>query len=287
MQLQIISQTFVNAISLSLIYILFALGLTLAAGVFDIWNFAHGEFVMVAAFITYLVIGLWRLPYPLAFIAAMAVVSLLGIILEKSLFYPMRNRPINLYPGLATFGVTGMLQVAALLLFGGNAKGTPPIIGGQAHIGSIVFPLERLPVIIGALLMISLLFLFIQRTKLGLAIRAVQQDQDASALQGMNISRIRLTVWVVSSCLAATAGVLLAPISFIDPFIGSGMLLKGFAVVIVGGLGSIPGALVAGFGLGFVDTFGMTYLGTYSYMFAFLFIMVTILIRPQGLMGRR
>jgi branched-chain amino acid transport system permease protein len=103
----------------------------------------------------------------------------------------------------------------------------------------------------------------------------------------MNISSIRVVVWVVASCLAAVAGVLLASISYVDPFMGNGYLLKGFAVVIMGGLGSIPGALVGGFVLGFVDSFGQTYLGTYSYMFAFAFIMLVLIVRPQGLMGKR
>ena len=135
--------------------------------------------------------------------------------------------------------------------------------------------------------MIFLLFLFVQRTKFGLAIRALQQDQEAAALQGMNISNIRMVVWVVASSLAATAGVLLAPLSYVTPFMGTDLLLKGFAVVIMGGFGSIPGALIGGFVLGFVDSFGMTYLGTYSYMFAFVFIILVLLIRPQGLLGNR
>ena len=96
-----------------------------------------------------------------------------------------------------------------------------------------------------------------------------------------------MVVWIVSGCLVAAAGVLLAPISYVDPFMGSGLLLKGFAVVIMGGMGSIPGALICGFILGIVDSFGQTYLGTYSYMFAFAFIMLVLLIRPQGLMGKR
>jgi branched-chain amino acid transport system permease protein len=134
--------------------------------------------------------------------------------------------------------------------------------------------------------MISLLFLFVQRTKLGLAVRALQQDQEAATLQGISIANIRIVVWVISGCLVGAAGVLLAPISYVDPFIGSGLLLKGFAVVIMGGMGSIPGALVCGFLLGFVDSFGQTYLGTYSYLFAFGFIMIVLLIRPQGLLGK-
>jgi len=279
-------QVFVNGISLSLIYILFALGLTLIMGIFDICNFAYGEFVMVAGFAMYLIIGKWGLPYFLAPIVALVLVSFLGVIFEKAIFYPMRNRG-GLEPALATFGVSGALQAGALLLFGGNPKGVPAIINGEVKLGSAYFPLENLPVIIGGLLMIFLLFLFVQRTKFGLAIRALQQDQEAAALQGMNISSIRIVVWVIASCLAAAAGILLSPISYVIPSMGQGLLLKGFAVVIMGGLGSIPGALLGGFILGFVDSFGQTYLGTYSYMFAFGFIILILLIRPQGLFGRR
>ena len=122
---------------------------------------------------------------------------------------------------------------------------------------------------------------------MGLAIRAVQQDEEAASLQGINVARVRIVVWVVASSLAVAAGILLAPISYVDPFMGNILILKGFAIVILGGLGSIPGALIAGFILGFVDSFGMTYLGTYSYMFAFGIIILVLLFRPQGLMGRR
>ena len=160
-------------------------------------------------------------------------------------------------------------------------------MSGQAHIGKIVFAMENLPVIIGALLMILILFLFIQRTKLGLAIRALQQEPMAAALQGMNIATIRIIVWVVAGCMAAASGVLLAPVESVFPTVGAGLLLQGFAIVILGGLGSIPGALIGGFALGFVNSFSMTYLGTYSYLFAFGIIMLVIVLRPQGLMGRR
>jgi len=286
MELQVPIQAFINGISLSLIYVLFALGLTLIMGIFDVCNFAHGEFVMVAGFVAYLVIAKWGLPYFLAPIAAMVIVSLLGIAFEKGIFYPMRNRG-GLEPALATFGATGALQTIALLIFGGNPYGVPSLVTGNLKVGSIFLPLERVPIIIGSLVMIFLLFLFVQRTKIGLAIRALQQDPEAAALQGINISNTRIVVWVVASCLAAAAGVLLAPISYVHPFMGTGLLLRGCAVVVIGGFGSIPGALAGGFILGFVDSFGMTYLGTYSYMFAFGFIILVLLIRPEGIMGKR
>jgi branched-chain amino acid transport system permease protein len=198
----------------------------------------------------------------------------------------MRNRG-GLEPALATFGSSSILQTAALILFGGMPLGVPEIIRGNFKVGSASVPNNNLPVIVGGLLMIALLFLFVQKTKLGLAIRALQQDQDAAALQGINIASTRIVIWVVASCLAGVAGVLLASTIYVNPWMGSGYLLKGFAVVIMGGLGSIPGALIGGFVLGFVDSFGQTYLGSYSYMFAFAFIMLVLIVRPQGLMGKR
>jgi len=279
-------QVIVNAISLSLIYILFATGLTLIMGIFDVCNFAYGEFVMAAGFVTYFVVGKWGLPYIIAPFAAMVIVSLIGVIFEKGIFYPMRNRG-GLEPALATFGSSSIMQTAALILFGGMPLGVPQILNGQFKLGSASVPNNNIPIIVGGFLMIALLFLFVQKTKLGLAIRALQQDQDAAALQGINIASTRIVIWVVASCLAAVAGVLLASTTYVTPWMGSGYLLKGFAVVIMGGLGSIPGALIGGFVLGFVDSFGQTYLGSYSYMFAFAFIMLVLIVRPQGLMGKR
>jgi branched-chain amino acid transport system permease protein len=279
-------QVIVNAISLSLIYILFATGLTLIMGIFDVCNFAYGEFVMAAGFVTYFVVGKWGLPYIIAPFAAMVLVSLIGVIFEKGIFYPMRNRG-GLEPALATFGSSSIMQTAALILFGGMPLGVPQILNWQFKLGSASVPNNNIPIIVGGFLMIALLFLFVQKTKLGLAIRALQQDQDAAALQGINIASTRIVIWVVASCLAAVAGVLLASTTYVTPWMGSGYLLKGFAVVIMGGLGSIPGALIGGFVLGFVDSFGQTYLGSYSYMFAFAFIMLVLIVRPQGLMGKR
>jgi len=281
-----ILQVIVNAISLSLIYILFATGLTLIMGIFDVCNFAYGEFIMVGGFVAYFTLVKFGLPYIIAPFAAMVIVSVIGVIFEKGMFFPMRHRG-GLEPALATFGSSSIIQTGVLILFGGMPLGVPAIITGQFSIGSTYFPKDRLPIIIGGLGMIALLFLFVQKTKLGLAIRALQQDQDAAALQGMNIANIRVVVWVVASCLAGVAGVLLASIQYVDPFMGSGLLLRGFAVVIMGGLGSIPGALIGGFILGFVDSFGQTYIGTWSYMFAFAFIMLVLIIRPQGIMGKR
>jgi branched-chain amino acid transport system permease protein len=272
-------QVIVNAISLSLIYILFATGLTLIMGIFDVCNFAYGEFVMAAGFVTYFVVGKWGLPYIIAPFAAMVLVSLIGVIFEKGIFYPMRNRG-GLEPALATFGSSSIMQTAALILFGGMPLGVPQILNGQFKLGSASVPNNNIPIIVGGFLMIALLFLFVQKTKLGLAIRALQQDQDAAALQGINIASTRIVIWVVASCLAAVAGVLLASTTYVTPWMGSGYLLKGFA-------GSIPGALIGGFVLGFVDSFGQTYLGSYSYMFAFAFIMLVLIVRPQGLMGKR
>ena len=179
------------------------------------------------------------------------------------------------------------LAASCLILFGGMPKGVRPLITGNIHLGTTFLSLSRIPVIAGGLLLMFLLFLFVQRTRFGLAIRALQQDQEAASLQGMNISNTRIIVWVIACCLTAAAGVLLAPIAYVDPFMGSGLLLKGFAVVIMGGLGSIPGAMIGGVALGLVDSFGMTYLGTASYMFAFGFIMVVLILRPQGILGKR
>ena len=286
MNLALIIQTLVNAISLSLIYILFSSGLTLIMGIFDVCNFAYGDFLMVAGFVTYFMVAKWGLPFILAPIVAMVLVSVLGIIFEKGIFYPMHKRG-GLEPALATFGASSLLETGALLLFGGMPKGVPPLISGNIHIGTTFLSLSRIPIILGGLLLMFLLFLFVQRTRFGLAIRALQQDQEAASLQGMNIANTRIIVWVIACCLTAAAGVLLAPIAYVDPFMGSGLLLKGFAVVIMGGLGSIPGAMIGGVALGLVDSFGMTYLGTASYMFAFGFIMLVLILRPQGILGKR
>lgn len=284
--MELFFQVFINAITVSFIYILFALGLTLLLGIFDIFVFCHGEFVMVAAFITYFIYGVWGLPYALAFVVAVPIVSLIGLVLEKAIFYPMRTRH-HLEPALATFGVLGMMQTGAYLLWGGPPRGVPPVVSGTLHMGQLVFPMEKLPIIIGGLLLVLLLMFFVQRTKLGLGIRAVQQEADAATLHGINVSNIRITTWVVACSLAAVAGVLWAPTIAIDPWVGGSLIIKGFCVVILGGLGSVTGAIIGGFVLGFVDSFGMTYLGTYSYMFSFIIIILVLLFRPQGLMRRR
>lgn len=278
-------QTVINSISMSLIYILFALGLTLLLGILYTMNFAHGELYMMGAYVTYFFFGRWGLPYWLVFVLALPIVSLAGVILEKAIFYPMRNRP-HLDPAIATFGMIGIWQTTAFVLWGGVPKGVPSIVTGEVTMGALTLPLERVPLMVGSLLMMLFLLFFVHRTKLGRGIRAVQQDPDGAALQGTNIASIRTVTWAVACSLAAAAGVLMAPITYIDPYMGEGMLLKAFAIIVLGGMGSVPGAIVGGFVIGFVDSFGMTYLGTPAYMFTFGIIILVLIFRPKGLMGR-
>lgn len=284
MELSYLPQVLANALMLGMTYVLIASGLTLVLGVTRIINFAHGEFYMLGAFCAYYVFQVAGVPYLAAIPVAMLAVGLLGMGVERVLFRPIRDRFL---PGVVVaLGLAFLISGSAALIFGPQEKAVTSAFPGVLDFLGITLSLERLVVILTAIAIMLGLWYLIARTKLGLALRAVAQDREAAALQGINVNRICNISMGLGCALAGAAGVLLGPIFVVYPFMGHLAIFKALMVIILGGIGSMPGAIVGGLLLGFIESFGLTYLGDITSLIMFAFIFLLILLRPGGLLGR-
>ena len=281
-------QGLLNGIMLGLFYALVALGLSLIFGIMGIVNFAHGEMYMLGGYIAYYLFGVFGLNYFVAVIGALLLVGGLGAFLEKTIFRPLAARPqVELTSLIAALGLAWVFQMLAVICFGELDKKVPSAFKGIVSAGGVVISKERLAAIFIGSLLILRLNLFLRRTKAGNAIRAVAQEKEAAAQQGVNVNRIRALSFGNGSGLAASTGVLMAPIFIINPSVGSDVILKAFLVVILGGLGSIPGAMLGGLLLGFIDSFGCLFFNVPSVnVVSFILILIILIVRPQGLLGR-
>ena len=281
-------QGVLNGVMLGLFYALVALGLSLIFGIMGIVNFAHGEMYMLGGYIAYYLFGIFGLNYFVALIGALLLVGALGVFLEKIIFRPLTARPqVELTSLIAALGLAWVFQMLAVICFGELDKKVPSAFKGILSAAGVVISKERLAAIIIGSFLILMLNLFLRRTKAGNAIRAVAQDKEAAALQGVDVNRISALSFAIGCGLAASTGVLMAPIFVINPSVGSDVILKAFLVVILGGLGSIPGPMLGGLLLGFIESFGCLFFNVPTVnVLSFILILVTLIVRPQGLLGR-
>ena len=277
-------QSAVIGLSIGSIYILMALGLTLMFGMMHIINFAHGAIYMLGAFTIYYVYFQWGAPYFAAFVLAMILLGAFGYLVERSTYRPIKG---GIEPTLvALLALTTLLQAAGYPVFGSLDKHVPPVFHGTRNVLGVMISVERLVIIPIAGLLVLGLYLFINKTRLGAAMRAIEQDREAAALQGVNVNVVNGLAFAVGFALAAAAGALMAPIFKLDPMMGEQPLLKAFIIIILGGLGSIPGAILGGLILGLIDSIVATALGAEpAFLLGFVFIILVLLFRPTGLFG--
>jgi branched-chain amino acid transport system permease protein len=277
-------QSAVIGVSIGSIYILMALGLTLMFGMMHIINFAHGAVYMLGAFVIYYVFFQAGVPYFAAFVVAMVLLGAFGYLVERSIYRPIKG---GIEPTLvALLALTTFLQAAGYPVFGQLDKHVPPVFPGTRSIAGVMISVERLMIIPIAGALVVGLYLFINKTRLGAAMRAIEQDKEAAALQGVNVDIVNGLAFGIGFALAAAAGALMAPIFKLDPMMGEQPLLKAFIIIILGGLGSIPGAILGGLMLGLVDSIVATALGAEpSFLLSFVFIILLLLWKPTGLFG--
>jgi branched-chain amino acid transport system permease protein len=277
-------QSAVIGLSIGSIYILMALGLTLMFGMMHIINFAHGAVYMLGAFTIYYVFFQWGAPYFAAFVVAMLLLGAFGYLIERSIYRPGKG---GVEPTLvALLALTTLLQAAGYPVFGTLDKHVPPVFSGTRNVLGVMISVERLMIIPIAGALVGALYLFINKTRMGAAMRAIEQDKEAAALQGVNVNVINGLAFAIGFALAAAAGALMAPIFKLDPMMGEQPLLKAFIIIILGGLGSIPGAILGGLILGLIDSIVATALGAEpAFLLSFVFIILLLLWRPTGLFG--
>jgi branched-chain amino acid transport system permease protein len=286
MDLPTFVQTLANAVVLSSIYALVAVGLALSFGVMRMANFAHGEFFMAGAYVVYVLYALCGVPFLLAVIVSIPVVALMGLATERLIFRPTRE---NLLAGfMATAGLSFVLQVLAGRLWGvGLMKPVPIPYMGAVDLLDARIGIQRLIVIPAALMTLGALWFFLYRTKLGKALRACVQKPDAAALQGIALNRMSAIAMGIAGASAGLAGALMAPITPVTPYMGHNIVLIAFVVVILGGMANIHGAVLAAALLGFLHTFCTTiWDGVVATMAGVGVMALVLVLRPQGLMGR-
>ena len=288
-------QQLLNGITWGSIYALIALGYTMVYGVLRLINFAHGEVYMIGAMSGYYAahsLGLASEPslvgLLLVLLASMTVCGLLGAAIERVAYRPLRGAG-RLAPLITAIGVSLLLQNAGQLVFGADPKFFPPLLRSQEvfRAGEVAVSNIQLTVLVTALLLMGALEYIVQRTRFGRAMRAVSYDAPAAALMGVPVDRVISGTFVLGSMLAAAAGILVGLSNpKIDPLMGLMPGLKAFVAAVLGGIGSVPGAMVGGLLLGVIETLVTGYLSsTYRDAIAFVILVVILLYRPTGLFG--
>ena len=284
-------QHFINGMSIGAVYAIIALGYTMVYGIAKMLNFAHGDVIMVGAYIAFCMTNYLKLPAIVGIIAAMAVCMLLGIVIEALAYRPLRGAS-SLAVLITAIGVSYFLQNAAQLIWGEATKSFTSVVS-MAPIklfdGQLVITGEVLLTLGVSVLVMICLTLFTGKTKMGKAMRAVAEDRDAAQLMGINVNRTISVTFAIGSALAAVAGVLLcSTVPTLQPTTGSMPGIRAFTAAVFGGIGSIPGAMIGGVALGLIETFSKAYISTqFSDAIVFLVLIIILLVKPAGLLGKR
>ncbi len=280
----------INGISLGSVYAIIALGYTMVYGIAKMLNFAHGDVIMVGAYIAFCAMAYLSLPPVIAVLLAMVVCTALGVVIEGLAYRPLRQAA-SLAVLITAIGVSYLLQNAALLIWGSNPKifssvfsvGTIRLFDGELTITS-----ETILTIIANIVIMIALTLFTGRTKVGKAMRAVSEDKGAAELMGINVNRTISLTFAIGSALAAIAGVLLcSSYPTVMPTTGSMPGIKAFTAAVFGGIGSIPGAMLGGILLGVIEILGKAYISTeLGDALVFAVLIIVLLFKPAGLLGK-
>lgn len=279
-------QQIINGLAIGGVYVLIALGLTTVFGILGIAHFAHGSISMFGGYLTFFLVTSMGYPLFVAILISLIVGFFLGIVLELLAYRPVRNAShINAF--IVALGLTMMVEGINLELFGHEQVVIPTNFSQVFNIGGVTIPELRLYVILSAIVLIVGMTVFVEKTKTGQAIRAVAENRDAAILMGVNVNTIPIIVFSISTALGVCAGVMVGSLFAIAPGIGENLVVKGFAVLILGGLGSIPGAVVGGLVLGVTEALAAGFVSSaYKDVIAFIVMIVVLLVRPRGLMGK-
>jgi branched-chain amino acid transport system permease protein len=293
-------QQLVNGVTLGSVYALIALGYSMVYGILKLLNFAHGEVYMFGAFIGYFVLTALggadspMLPVAplliLVFLAGMLGAGLLGVVIERFAYRPLRNAP-RIAPLISAIGVSFFLQASALLLFSAQFRtyDTPQLIPFSTGIewGPLRISLVRILVIGSAVFLMIALTLLVSRTRLGKAMRATSYDREAAAMMGVDVDRVIVATFLIGSVLAGAAGVMVGLVfERVFHFMGFVAGLKGFTAAVIGGIGNIPGAMLGGLVIGLAEAFTASYISsTFQNLIVFGILIVVMLVRPTGILG--
>ncbi len=282
----------INGISLGSVYAIIALGYTMVYGIAKMLNFAHGDVIMIGAYVMLTAMTSLMAPTIPALLLAVVACTVLGVVIERVAYRPLRNASSPLAVLITAIGVSYLLQNIALLVFGANTKSFPSVVqlpalslaGGKLVISSLT-----LVTILACIVIMIGLTLFIKKTKAGQAMLAVSEDKGAAQLMGINVNGTIALTFAIGSALAAIAGVLLcSAYPSLTPYTGSMPGIKAFVAAVFGGIGSIPGAMIGGILLGVIEIFGRAYISSQmADAIVFAVLIVVLLVKPAGLLGKK
>ena len=279
----------INGLSLGSIYAIIALGYTMVYGIAKMLNFAHGDVIMVGAYVAFCGLQYWGFPPVLAILTAMAICTVLGVTIEGLAYRPLRQAA-SLAVLITAIGMSYLLQNVALMIWGANPKSFPTTFINNTilHIGSLSIASATLYTILANVAIMVGLTLFTAKTKMGKAMRCVSEDRGAAQPMGINVNRTISVTFAIGSALAAIAGVLLcSSYPTLQPTTGSMPGIKAFTAAVFGGIGSIPGAMLGGVLLGVIEIFSKAYISTeLGDAIVFAVLIVVLLVKPTGLLGK-
>lgn len=280
----------ISGISLGSVYAIIALGYTMVYGIAKMLNFAHGDIIMIGGYVSFVAVSSLGLNPWIAMAIAMAVCTLLGVLIERFAYKPLRQAT-SLAVLITAIGVSYLLQNAALLIWGANPKVYTPIISGTLNLfgGKLSVSYISLLTVAACIIIMIALTVFTSKSKLGKAMRACSEDKGAALLMGINVNRTISLTFAIGSALAAIAGVLLcSSYPTLMPTTGSMPGIKAFTAAVFGGIGSIPGAFIGGILLGVIEALAKAYISTQlSNSIVFAVLIIVLLVRPVGLLGKK
>lgn len=281
----------INGVSLGSVYAIIALGYTMVYGIAKMLNFAHGDIIMIGSYVVFVTVSSMGLPPVLGVLLAVAACTLLGVVIERVAYKPLRNAsPLAVL--ITAIGVSYLLQNVALLIFGADTKSFTSVVkipalklaGGQLNITG-----ETIATILSCIVIMVCLMAFINRTRAGQAMLAVSEDKGAATLMGINVNGTIALTFAIGSALAAIAGVLLcSAYPSLTPYTGSMLGIKAFVAAVFGGIGSIPGAFIGGVLLGVIEILSKAYISSQlSDAIVFSVLIIVLLVKPTGILGKK
>ncbi|QIL79764.1 branched-chain amino acid ABC transporter permease [Diaphorobacter sp. HDW4A] len=281
-------QQVLNGFTLGGIYGLVALGLTLVYGILHVPNFAHGALYMVGAFVAFHAMNAWGTGYWVAMMVAAGVVALLAVTSERLVFSRLRNAS-GIHPMIAAVGIMLFLEASAQAIWGADFQRMPTPYAGVVELtDGISMSAQRLLIVAAALMLMVAMHWFLTRTLTGSTIIVMAQNRDGASLIGVDANRVAMMTFAISGVLAAIASVLYAPVNLVYPAMGYLVITKAFVIIILGGMGSVPGAIIGGQIIGFAESLGAYYVSTdYKDIVAFALLVLILSVRPQGLFPGR